>query len=248
MAADFGVTLPAAFTQAPFDVGAAGLVMTGGVFNLPAAGIVVVCTLLLLAGTQLSARANDLIVVAKVLAIVIVGVAGLHYANVDHWTPFIPANSGRFGEFGISGVMTGAAIAFYAYVGFDCVSSMSQETRDAQRVVPWALILTLVICTVLYVLIALMVTGLADYRQLSVADPVYVALDAAGPVLSWAKSLVGAVVVVGLISTILVGLLGRCASSTRWGDGLLPPWFAAVHPRSRVPIAGTLLTGLGTAS
>ena len=248
MAADFGVTLPAAFTQAPFDVGAAGLVMTGGVFNLPAAGIVVVCTLLLLAGTQLSARANDLIVVAKVLAIVIVGVAGLHYANVDHWTPFIPANSGRFGEFGISGVMTGAAIAFYAYVGFDCVSSMSQETRDAQRVVPWALILTLVICTVLYVLIALMVTGLADYRQLSVADPVYVALDAAGPVLSWAKSLVGAVVVVGLISTILVGLLGQVRIFYAMGrDGLLPPWFAAVHPRSRVPIAGTLLTGLGTA-
>jgi APA family basic amino acid/polyamine antiporter len=248
MAADFGVTLPAAFTQAPFDVGAAGLVMTGGVFNLPAAGIVVVCTLLLLAGTQLSARANDIIVVAKVLAIVIVGVAGLCYANVDHWTPFIPANSGRFGEFGISGVMTGAAIAFYAYVGFDAVSSMSQETRDAQRVVPWALILTLVICTVLYVLIALMVTGLADYRQLSVADPVYVALDAAGPALSWAKSLVGAVVVVGLISTILVGLLGQVRIFYAMGrDGLLPPWFAAVHPRSRVPIAGTLLTGLGTA-
>lgn len=248
MAADFGVTLPAAYTQAPFDVGAAGLTVTGGVFNAPAAGIVVICTALVLAGTQLSARVNDAIVVAKVLAIVIVGVAGLFYVNVDHWTPFIPDNTGRFGEFGISGVVTGAAIAFYAYVGFDCVSSMSQETRDAQRVVPRALILSLVICAGLYVLIALMVTGLADYRQLDVADPVYVALDAAGPTLSWAKSLVGAVVVVGLISTIIVGLLGQVRIFYAMGrDGLLPPWLAAVHPRSRVPYGGTLLTGIGTA-
>ena len=201
----------AAFTQAPFDVGAAGLVMTGGVFNLPAAGIVVVCTLLLLAGTQLSARANDLIVVAKVLAIVIVGVAGLHYANVDHWTPFIPANSGRFGEFGHqrSNDRRGDRLLCLRRLRlriFDVAGNPRCAARGALGPDPDPR----VICTVLYVLIALMVTGLADYRQLSsVADPVYVALDAAGPVLSWAKSLVGAVVVVGLISTILVSLLGQ---------------------------------------
>ena len=141
---------------------------------------------------------------------------------------------------------TGAAIVFYAYVGFDTVSSMSQETRNAQRVVPWALILSLVICTTLYVLVALMVTGLADYRQLSVSDPVYRALDAAGPALAWAKSLVGAVVVVGLISALLVTLLGQVRIFYAMGrDGLLPPLFAAVHPRSRVPSAGTLITGVG---
>jgi APA family basic amino acid/polyamine antiporter len=246
MAADFGLILPAALTLAPFDIGPAGLIATGGIFNFPAAGIVVVCTLLLLAGTQLSARVNDLIVVAKVIAIVIVGVAGLMYASADHWTPFIPANTGQFGEFGISGVVTGAAIVFYAYVGFDTVSSMSQETRNAQRVVPWALILSLVICTTLYVLVALMVTGLADYRQLSVSDPVYRALDVAGPALAWAKSLVGAVVVVGLISALLVTLLGQVRIFYAMGrDGLLPPLFAAVHPRSRVPSAGTLITGAG---
>ena len=168
------------------------------------------------------------------------------YANTDHWTPFIPANTGQFGEFGISGVVTGAAIVFYAYVGFDTVSSMSQETRNAQRVVPWALILSLVICTTLYVLVALMVTGLADYRQLSVSDPVYRALDVAGPALAWAKSLVGAVVVVGLISALLVTLLGQVRIFYAMGrDGLLPPLFAAVHPRSRVPSAGTLITGVG---
>lgn len=248
MAADFGLMLPAALTQAPFDVGPAGLAATGGVFNAPAAAIVVVCALLLLAGTQLSARVNDLIVVAKVIAIVIVGIAGLLYADVAHWTPFVPANTGEFGEFGVSGVVTGAAIVFYAYVGFDTVSSMSQETRDAQRVVPAALILSLAICTALYVLVALMVTGLADYRQLSVADPVYVALNAAGQSLAWAKSLVGAVVVVGLISALLVTLLGQVRIFYAMGrDGLLPPMFAAVHPRSRVPVAGTLLTAVGAA-
>jgi basic amino acid/polyamine antiporter, APA family len=248
MAADFGLILPATLTQAPFDVGPAGLAATGALFNAPAAAITVVCTLLLLAGTQLSARINDLIVVAKVIAIVIVGVAGLMYANAANWTPFIPPNTGQFGEFGMSGVVTGAAIVFYAYVGFDTVSSMSQETRNAQRVVPWALILSLVICTALYVLVALMVTGLADYRQLSVSDPVYRALDAAGPALAWAKSLVGAVVVVGLISALLVTLLGQVRIFYAMGrDGLLPPLFSAVHPRSRVPSAGTLITGVGAA-
>ena len=184
------------------------------------------------------------IVAANVAAIVVVSIAGLKFAHLSHWTPFIPANTGRFGAFGKSGVLTGAAIVFFAYVGFDAVSTMAQETQNAQRVVPLALIGALAICTVLYGLIALMITGLMDYHALAVADPVYVALAAAGPGLSWAKALVAAVIIVGLIAALLVTLLGQVRIFFAMArDGLLPKAFMAVHPRRRIPHIGTIVTG-----
>lgn len=244
MAADFGFTLPAALTKAPLDVDPHGIVFTGAICNAPAVAIVLLCTGLLLAGMRASARANDLIVVAKVAVIVIVGVAGLLFADPGHWTPFIPPNTGRPGEFGVSGVVTGAAIVFYAYVGFDAVSTTSQETYNPRRTVPLALLASLAICTALYVLIALMITGLADYHALDVSDPVYVALAAAGPALVWAKPLVGAVVVVGLISALLVTLLAQVRIFYAMArDGLLPKMFMATHPRWGTLHVGTLLTG-----
>ena len=248
MAADFGLVLSPAFTQAPLDVTAAGLVFTGAVINLPAVAVVVLCTALLLAGTRTSARVNDIIVVAKVAVILVVGIAGLLCANGSHWSPMIPSNTGAFGDFGISGVVTGSAIVFYAYVGFDAVSTMAQETHNPRRNVPLALIASLAICTALYVLVALMITGLADYRLLNVPDPVYVALAQAGPALAWAKPLIGAVVVVGLISALLVTLLGQVRIFYAMArDGLLPKLFMAVHPRWRTPHLGTLVTGITTA-
>ena len=247
MAADFGFVLPAAFAQAPLDVTETGLILTGAVLNMPAVGVVVLCTGLLLAGTRLSARVNNVIVVAKVAVILIVGIAGLLFANSNHWSPIIPPNTGKFGQFGVSGIVTGAAIVFYAYVGFDAVSTMAQETHNPRRNVPLALIGSLAICTVLYILVALMITGLADYRILGVSDPVYVALAQAGPALAWAKPLIGAVVVVGLVSALLVTLLGQVRIFYAMGrDGLLPKLFVAVHPRLRTPHLGTLVTGATT--
>jgi len=245
MAADVGLSLPAVLTQAPMDVGPHGLVVTGAFANIPAVLVTLGCTVLLLAGTRVSARINDLIVIVNVVAIVVIGVAGLARAHWRHWVPFVPPNTGHLGEFGLSGVLTGAAIVFYAYVGFDAVSTMAQETREPQRTVPRGLIASLGVCTVLYVLIALMITGLVDYRSLAVPDPVHLALAAGGPALAWAKALVGIVIGVGLISTLLVTLLGQVrifyAMAT---DGLLPACFAALHPRSRVPHIGTWVTGV----
>ena len=247
MAADFGLALSPAFTQAPLNVTAAGVTFTGAVINLPAVAVVTLCTGLLLAGTRASARVNDIIVVAKVAVILVVGIAGLFYANGNHWSPMIPQNTGDFGDFGISGVVTGAAIVFYAYVGFDAVSTMAQETHNPRRNVPLALVASLAIYTALYVLVALMITGLADYRSLNVPDPVYVAIAQAGPALAWAKPLIGAVVVIGLISALLVTVLGQVRIFYAMArDGLLPKLFMAVHPRWRTPHLGTLVTGIST--
>jgi APA family basic amino acid/polyamine antiporter len=248
MAADFGFRVRPALTQAPLDVTPAGLIATGSLFNAPAVAVVILCTALLLAGTRVSTRVNNVIVAANVVAILIVGVAGLAFAHPSYWSPFVPPNTGHFGAFGVSGVFSGAAIVFYAYVGFDSVSTMAQETRNAQRVVPIALIVALVVCAVLYTLIALMVTGLADYHTLAVPDPVYVALAAAGPKLAWARSLVGAVIVVGLVSALLVTLIGQVRIFFAMArDGLLPKMFMAVHPRWRTPHIGTIVTGIAAA-
>jgi APA family basic amino acid/polyamine antiporter len=244
LAADLGIRVPAMFTRAPLDVTESGLVATGAVCNAPAVVEIVLCTVLLLAGTRVSAGLNNLIVIVNVAAIVVVGIAGLSFAQIGHWTPFIPMNAGRFGAFGASGVVTGAAMVFFAYVGFDSVSTMAQETQKPQRAVPLALIGGLAICTVLYGLVALMVTGLTDYRTLAVPDPVYVALAAAGPALNWAKSLVTIVIIVGLLSGVLVALLGQVRIFFAMArDGLLPRAFMVVHPRWRIPHVGTIVTG-----
>jgi basic amino acid/polyamine antiporter, APA family len=248
LAGDMGLSFPTVLVQAPVDAGAHGLVMTGACANIPAVLVTLGCTLLLLVGTQVSARINDVIVMVNVVAIVVIGVAGLARAHWRHWVPFVPHNTGHFGAFGLSGVLTGAAIVFYAYVGFDAVSTMAQETREPQRTVPRGLIASLCVCTVLYVLIALMITGLVDYHSLAVPDPVHLALAAGGPALAWAKTLVGVVIGMGLISTLLVTLLGQVRIFYAMAsDGLLPACFASLQPRSLVPHIGTWVTGVAAA-
>jgi APA family basic amino acid/polyamine antiporter len=247
--ADWGMPLPAVIAQAPLDVVDGKFVTTGAVLNLPAVIVTLVCTCLLMLGTQLSARINNVIAIVNILCILVIGIAGLAFAHPANWLPFVPPNAGRFGEFGVSGIITGAATVFYAYVGFDAVSTMSQETRNPERTVPLALIAALAICSALYVLIALMVTGLIDYRALAVPDPLYRALAAGGSALSWVKTLAGIVIGVGLIASLLVTLLGQVRIFFAMGrDGLLPPAFAAIHPRWRTPHLGTIVTGLMAAA
>jgi basic amino acid/polyamine antiporter, APA family len=241
-----GIDLPAAWMSAPFEVKDTWQVhRTSSWVNLPAMLVTAACTLVLLGGLKTSARVNNIIVVAKVTAILVVVLVGLGHVHPALWHPYIPPNSGTFGVYGWSGVFQGTAILFFAYIGFDTVSTMGQEARNPQRTVPLSLLLGLGICAVLYLAVSCVVTGLVGYHNLDVPDPMYRALDRVGPSVLWAKSLVGFVAVVGLVSVLLVTLMGQVRIFYAMGrDGLLPAAFARVHPRTRTPHVGTIVTGV----
>ena len=241
-----GFDLPAAWLAAPFDVKDGWHVFrTTTLVNAPAVLITVLCTVVLLGGLKTSARLNNVMVVAKVIAILVVVFVGAGHVHTSLWHPFIPPNSGQFGVYGWSGVFQGTAILFFAYIGFDAVSTMGQEARNPQRTIPLSLLLGLAICAVLYLAVSFVVTGLVGYRELGVPDPMYLALDRAGPSAVWAKYLVGFVAVAGLVSVLLVTLMGQVRVFYAMGrDGLLPAAFARIHPTSRTPHVGTIVTGV----
>jgi APA family basic amino acid/polyamine antiporter len=243
---DLGISLPAVLAQAPFNSDPARhvTVATGAWFDLPAVAVVLACTAIVLAGTRTSATVNNVIVIAKVFALLVLVAVGLRYVHPANWHPFLPPNSGTFGEFGWSGIARGAGTLFFAYIGFDGVSTLAEEARNPQRTVPWSLFASLLICTLLYVSVSLVITGLADYRSLAVADPLYYALSAAHASLRPVQVLVGVVAIAGLISVILASIVGQVRIFYSMGrDGLLPPALSRLSSKRQTPVAGALLTG-----
>ncbi|MCC6317840.1 MAG: amino acid permease [Gemmatimonadaceae bacterium] len=240
-----GVNMPAALTNAPFAVqGTHTLVPTGNLINLPAMLLIGLLTTLLVIGIQESARLNNIIVFVKVAIVFLVIGFGFMYVTPSNWQPFIPENTGQFGHFGLSGVVRGAAVIFFAYIGFDAVSTAAQEAKNPQRDLPIGILGSLAICTVLYILMALVMTGLASYTELNVPDPVYVAIAKAGPALSWLRMLVALGAIAGLASVVLVMLLGQPRIFYAMSkDGLLPPLFSKIHPRYQTPYVSTIITG-----
>jgi basic amino acid/polyamine antiporter, APA family len=243
--ADLGLHLPAVLTAAPFKVISGDhLVATGTWIDLPAVLVTLGCTALLIVGTKQSAIVNSVIVISKVLAIIVLVAACTHYLEPHNWHPFVPPNTGKFGDYGWSGVAMGAGIVFFAYIGFDGVSTLAEEARDPQRTMPLSLFFSLAICTTLYVLVSLAITGIADYHLLNVPDPLYRALSLAHADLRWLKALVAVVAVFGLISVILLSLLGQIRIFYAMGrDGLLPAALSKCSVRFRTPHVGTLVTG-----
>jgi len=253
----FGVHLPQALTSAPLrwctqaDVTNAvaacnevGWNRTGSLFNLPAMFIVLLASTILVIGIRESAKANNVMVILKLAVVVLFVIFGLQYVDVGNWKPFIPPNTGTFGEFGWSGVFRGAGLIFFAYIGFDVVSTAAQESRNPQRDMPIGILGSLVICTLLYVLVALTLTGLVKYDQLNVAHPVAYAVEQIRQ-LSWLRPFITFGAILGLASVVLVMLLGQSRVFYAMSrDGLLGPWAGKVHPRFRTPYLATIYTGI----
>jgi len=256
---EFGLRFPPALSGAP---GTVVPLMTGGtvtaVFNLPAVLITIAVTALLIVGIQESATVNSIIVVIKVGVVLLIAGGGAMLVDPAHWHPFIPPNEGSFGAYGWSGVFRGAAVVFFAYIGFDAVSTSAQEARNPQRDMPFGLLGSLALCTVLYIVVCTVMVGLVPFKQmLNQPAPMVVAIDAgaaraAGT--TWAavmhalRLLVVVGTLAGLSSVMLVMMLAQPRIFYAMAnDGLLPGWARAIHPRFRTPHVTTIVTGIAVA-
>ena len=244
---DVGINVPCALSAARgLAVQCADGTTTTAIFNLPAVLIIAIVTTLLVVGIRESANFNNAIVFVKVAVVLLFIVGAAHAVNPANWHPFMPPNTGARGEFGWTGVMAGAGIVFFAYIGFDAVSTAAQEAKNPQKDMPVGIIGSLLICTVLYIIVSALATGVMSYKDLNVPDPIAVAADHAG--LGWMSSLIKLGAIAGLSSVILVMLLGQ--SRVFWTmsrDGLLPQFVNKIHPRFQTPYLTSIVTGVAVA-
>jgi len=254
---DFGFALPASLTAAPTQWCTAanvrdavagcshsGLVLTGALVNLPAVFIVALMSTILVIGIKESAKVNNFIVALKLTIIMLIVLVGLGHINPANWKPFVPPNTGDWGTYGPSGVLRGAGLVFFAYIGFDAVSTAAQEAKNPQKDMAIGILGSLAICTLLYVIVSAVLTGMVNYKDLNVAAPMALAMERIGAP-GWVRVSVDVGAVLGLGSVILVMLLGQSRvfySMSR--DGLLGKWAGAVHPKFRTPYLSTIFTGV----
>ena len=254
---NFGIVLPASLTNAPtawctadnvtHAVAAcahSGLNLTGALLNVPAVFVVAVMSTILVIGIKESATVNSFIVIFKVAIVLLIVAVGLAHVTPANWHPLIPKNTGTWGSYGWSGVLRGAGLVFFAYIGFDAVSTAAQESKNPQRDLPIGILGSLAICTVLYIVVSVVLTGMVPYAELNGNAPVAYAMEKVGAP-GFIRVLIDIGAVLGLASVILVMLLGQSRvfySMSR--DGLLGRWGARVHPKFRTPYISTIFTGI----
>jgi len=241
----YGIQIDDAYMLSPFE---------GGVINIPAVLIVMIMSLILMRGTKESATVNGVIVLLKVSVVLIFIAVGWQYIRPENYTPYVPANTGTFGEFGFSGIIRAAAIVFFAYIGFDAVSTAAQEAKNPKRDMPIGILLSLGICTLLYILFAHVMTGVVNYQAFAGKDgiaPVAIAVESMGhpdasglivPAYPWLNNAILLAILGGYASVILVMLMGQSRVFFSMSkDGLMPKVFSEVHPKYRTPAKNNLL-------
>ena len=242
---NLGIHLPHALTACPWD---------GGIINIPAMLIVVLMSLFLIRGTEGSSIFNGFIVFLKIAVILIFVVLGWQFIQVENYTPYIPENTGKLGEYGFSGILRGAAVVFFAFLGFDAVSTAAQETKNPKRDMPIGILVSLLVCTLLYVLFAHVMTGVAHYTEFGGQQgiaPVAVAIehmgapDASGviqPAFPWLNKAIILAILFGYCSVIMVTLMAQSRVFLSMShDGLLPPFFSKIHSKFRTPAHSNVL-------
>lgn len=245
MMSDIGYALPTELTACPAE---------GGAFNLPAAILVIILSLILMRGTSGSSKFNDLMVTLKIAVVLAFIGIGFKYINTNNLTPFIPANTGVFGEYGWSGILRGAAIVFFAYIGFDAVSTAAQETKNPRRNMPIGIMGSLIVCSVLYMVFSLVMTGVVNYKEYIGADSIAPAATAVAhmgdmgangtivPAFPWLNRGIIVAILLGYASVVLVMMMGQSRVFYSMSkDGLLPPLFSHLHKRYHTPARSNLL-------
>lgn len=239
-----GLSLPTAFTSAPFALKDGTLVATGALINLPAAFIIGLATLCAVVGVRRSSMANMVVVITKVAVILVVIAVGAFHVNPNLWVPFVPESTGVPGQYGFGGVMKAAGVVFIAYIGFDAVATTALEARNPQRDVPIGILGSLAVCTVLYIAMALVLTGVVPFAELNVPSPVALAVDRMGEGVAWILPLVSLGAIAGLTSVILVLLVAQPRVFFAMAQHrILPSIFGRVHPQFRTPHISTIITG-----
>ncbi len=240
---DLGIHIPASIASAPisYDL-ATGWAKTGTLVNIPAMVIVALIGGLVAVGIRAAASFNNVMVIVKLGAIALFIACGVAYINMDNLTPFIPANTGTFGEFGWSGVLRGAGVVFFAFIGFDALSTMAQECKNPQKHLPVGMIGSLGISTFVYILIGIVLLGIVSYTTLKVPDPIAVAVNALGPKFIWLRFVIKLAILAGLTSVVLVMILGQSRIfATMSRDGLLPKPMANISSKFQTPFFSTVL-------
>ena len=247
-----GISIPASLAAAPCTVINAPGCSPDAIINLPAVLITIAVTILIVIGVKESANVNSVIVIVKVAVVLIVIVGGAAFINHANWVPFIPANTGKFGEYGWSGVLRGAGVIFFAYIGFDAVSVAAQEAKNPQKDMPVGILGSLVVCTILYILVSGVMVGLVPYKaMLGSAAPMVVAIRAAetasggSPLLHMMTMLVELGAIAGLSSVMVVMMMAQPRIFySMANDGLLPPFAKKIHPKFRTPHITSIITGV----
>lgn len=244
---DWGISIPSWFASPPlsYEVGS-GWSLTGSFLDIPAMLLVLLIGVMISIGIKAAARFNSIMVVIKLCTVALFIFLGFSHVDPQNWTPFIPENTGVFGDYGLSGVFRAAGLVFFAYVGFDTVSTLAQDAKNPQRDLPRGILGSLAICTLAYIFVAGIITGIVHYKKLDVSDPIAVALDAMGPSFFWVSSIVKVAILAGLASVVLVQLLGQTRVFLAIGkDGLLPKKIAQIDKRFKTPLSASIITALG---